>query len=69
MPTKWQKHGDIILFPDSSFKSKFWLDLPSDCWAGWSLFTQLDSIAVIAVNISIQLEESIRHCFVIEIIN
>ena len=34
VPAKWQRHGDLILFPDTSFQQKLWSDLPVKFWSG-----------------------------------
>ena len=34
VPAKWQMHGDLILFPDTSFQQKLWSDLPVKFWSG-----------------------------------
>ena len=32
LPKKWETHGDLIMFPDSSFTCKFWDNLPNHFW-------------------------------------
>ncbi|KAF6021833.1 TRMT12 [Bugula neritina] len=52
LPTKWQKHGDVMLFPDSSFADPFWHELPETFWQEIAQVHKVSRLGVMGKTVS-----------------